>query len=329
MASRCATIHVGEAESAMDKRKAVLSILDPSQPPAYVPAAFFTHFDAAYHFGTPAVAKHLEFFRATGMDFVKIQYERKFPTLDWIRRPTDWARMPCYGKEFYAPVLEAVDGLVQAAGSEALVVVTLYSPFMCAGHTAGLETLVSHLHEDPEAVKPGLQTITESLMVFVQECIRLGVDGFYHSTQGGEAGRFRDPALFRDYVKPFDLVLMQEINRRCPFNILHVCDYHLGYDDLTPFLDYPGHVVNCSPHVGGRVLSGAEIAALFGRPFMGGMDRKGVLATGTPDQVREEARRVLRGAPERFILAADCTVPPGTPWENLRAAIEEAHSFRR
>jgi hypothetical protein len=32
-------------------------------------------------------------------------------------------------------------------------------------------------------------------------------------------------------------------------------------------------------------------------------------------------------APDRFILAADCTVPGDTPWENLRAAIEEAHHF--
>ncbi len=313
----------------MNKREAVLSVLDRSRPQRYVPAAFFTHFDPACHFGQAAVAQHLEFFRATGRDFVKIQYERKFPALAEICRPADWARVPRYGKEFFAPVLEAVDGLVQAAGGEALVVMTLYSPFMCAGHTAGPERLVAHLQEEPEAVRPGLEAITDSLMVFVQECIRLGVDGFYHSTQGGEAGRFADPALFTEYVKPYDLILMREANRRCRFNILHVCDYHLGYEDLTPFLDYPGQVVNCSPHVGSRTLTPGEIAALFNRPFMGGLERKGVLATGSPEQVRAAARQVLQNAPEQFILAADCTVPPGTPWENLRVAIEEAHQYRQ
>jgi uroporphyrinogen decarboxylase len=124
---------------------------------------------------------------------------------------------------------------------------------------------------------------------------------------------------------------MEEINRRCPFNILHICDYHSdeygGYDDLTPFLDYPGHVVNCNPVIGGRTLSGAELSGMFGRPFMGGMERRGILATGTEEEVRREARRILREAPGRFILGADCTVPAGTPWENLRAAIDEAHRF--
>ena len=312
----------------MNKRDALLSVLESSKPQEYVPAAFFTHFPPEYHGGQAAVEKHLEFFRFTGMDFIKIQYERKFPPVPQIRRPEDWAKIPFYDLEFYEPQLQAVEGLVKAAKSEALVLCTLYSPLMCAGHTTSHETVTAHLSEDPDAVAKGLERITESLRLFVRECIRLGVDGFYHSTQGGEAGRFPHPGIFRDFIKPFDLSLMEEINQKCPFNILHVCDYHGGYDDLTPFLDYPGHVVNAPLLVAGQPLSGQEIARLFGRPFMGGMDRLGILATGTEEEVRAEARRVLLQAPSPFILAADCTVPPGTPWENLRAAIDEAHRAR-
>jgi hypothetical protein len=57
------------------------------------------------------------------------------------------------------------------------------------------------------------------------------------------------------------------------------------------------------------------------------MDRKGALATGTEEQVRQAARQALLDAPERLILGADCTVPGGTPWVNLRAAIDEAHHW--
>jgi hypothetical protein len=35
---------------------------------------------------------------------------------------------------------------------------------------------------------------------------------------------------------------------------------------------------------------------------------------------------VLKTAPDRFILAADCTVPSETPWDNLLAAIDAAHA---
>lgn len=313
----------------MNKRENIVSLLDAGRLQEYVPAAFFLHFDPSCHRGQAAIDKHLEYFHYTGMDFVKIQYENAFPSLSFIQRPEDWARMPFYGNEFYQPQLDVVEGLVNAAGAEAPVVVTLYSPFMCAVHSASSQTLTRHIEEDPDAVNKGMQIITDSLMVFVRECIRLGVDGFYHSTQGGEAGRFQDSSSFLKCVKPWDLALMEEIARQCPFNILHVCDYSSPYSDLTPFLNYPGHVVNCSPRVGDQKLTGQEISRMFGRPFMGGMDRLGVLATGTVEQAREEARTILGESPDRFILAADCTVPGNTPWDNLRTAVEEAHRWKR
>jgi uroporphyrinogen decarboxylase len=86
--------------------------------------------------------------------------------------------------------------------------------------------------------------------------------------------------------------------------------------------------VNASLQVGERKLQPREIAEMFGRPFMGGLERLGVIATGTPAEIRKEVEAVLAEAPERFILGADCTVPADTPWENLKAAIETAHAYR-
>ena len=326
-AAAASAVAAARKTAAAGKRDAVLAMLDKSGRQPYIPAAFFIHFDPAYHFGEAAVKKHLEYFRATGMDFVKIQYEKTFPQIPAIKRPADWATMPSYPLEFYEPVLSAVRGLVKAAKPEALVLVTLYSPFMCAGHTTSLPMLTAHLEENPDAVRKGLEAITDSLMRFVKECVRLGVDGFYASTQGGEAGRFRDPAVFTRHVKPFDLVLMNEMKRSCPFNILHVCDYNAPYSDLSPFVDYPGHVVNCNPQLTGRSLSWAEIARLFGRPCMGGMDRHGLMASAGPAEIGREVARVLKEASRPFMLGADCTLPSDTKWENIRAAIDAAHAY--
>jgi uroporphyrinogen decarboxylase len=313
----------------MNKRDAVLSLLDANAAPSYIPAAFFLHFDPVYHTGQAAVDKHLEYFHATGMDFVKIQYEGKFPEIPTIQRPEDWANMPFYGLDFYEPQLKVVEGLVKAAKKDALIVLTLYSPFMCAGHTAGEDTVTRHIIENPQAVQRGMQTITDSLMGFVKACIKLGLDGFYTSTQGGEAARLPGRELFDQCVRPYDLALMNEVNRVCQFNILHVCDYRQPYSDLKPYVDYPGQIVNCSLELTGGKTTGQEVARLFKRPFMGGLDRLGTLAKGTTQQVRAAALEVLQHAPERFILAADCTVPSETPWENLKTAIDTAHQFRR
>jgi uroporphyrinogen decarboxylase len=308
----------------MNKRDLVLNLLSPSHKPGPVPAAFFLHFDPAYHRGQPAIDKHLEFFRFTGMDLLKIQFEHPMPRIE-IKKPEDWEKIPLFGLDFFDPMLRVVEGLVKAAKSEALVVLTLYSPFMLATQIATPEIAVGHIQEHPEAFKRGIARITEGLLGFVRECIRLGLDGFYASTQGGESGRFADPRSFTECIRPYDLTIMNELNKRCIFNILHVCDYHLPYATLEPFADYPGHVANTSLELTSGKISPREVAKIYKRPFMGGLERKSVIAKGSPEDIRRVVREAVRNAPERFILGADCTVPADTPWENLRLAIQTAH----
>lgn len=309
----------------MNKRDAVLNLL--YEKTGYIPAAFFMHFGDAHRQGQEAIEKHLEFFHYTGMDFVKIQYEHSQPPSPPIHRPEDWAQVPLYSDEFFEAPVGVVEGLVKAAKPEALVVMTLYSPFIWAMHLAGAAPITAHLKEKPDAVKKGLTVMTENVLKLVRACKRAGVDGFYVATQGGEAFRFPGTNIFEKYIKPTDLAVWAEI-QTCSFNILHICDYEGGYADLTSFLDYPGQVVNCNLKLKVQMLTTQEISEKFGRPFMGGLERKGVIATGTSEMIRQTVTGVLEHAPERFILAADCTVPSDTPWDHLKIAIDMAHQYR-
>jgi uroporphyrinogen decarboxylase len=313
----------------MNKRDLVFSVFDPHSKPDYIPAAFFLHFDPAHHHGPAAVDKHLEYFRYTGMDFVKIQFEQPFPRLTVIQNPEDWDKLPFFKLDHYEPMLNVVSGLVKAAKAEAPVILTLYSPYMLTNEMVGAETVTRHIQENPAAYQRGIGRITESLLLFVRECIRLGLDGFYTSTQGGEYGRLTDSGSFETCIRPYDLAIMNEVNQSCPFNILHVCDYNQPYGDLARFKDYPGTVVNTSLELVGKEITAQEVARLFGRPFMGGLERKGTIQKGTPEQIRAAVKDAVAKAPDRYILGADCTVPAETPWDNLRLAIQTAHEARR
>ena len=311
----------------MNKREIVLSILDQGQSTPYIPAGFFLHFDHQFHRGHAAVRKHIEYFQYTRMDFVKVQYENRFPDRPEIQKPQDWVNMPCYGDAFYEDQVNIAKGLVESLGKEALVIMTLYSPFMCAGHSVGKSKLMEHLRESPEKAKIGIEIITESLMTFVKACVDAGIDGFYHSTQGGETNRFEGSPIFDECIKPYDLALMGEIDRRCDFNILHICDYEGGYTDLTAFLDYPGHVVNASLNLGDDMISSRRFSSMFNRPFMGGMDRHGIIVSGKPEEIEAAVNLLCQQAPANFILGADCTVPSDINWKNIKTAIETAHNF--
>ena len=313
------------AAPAVNKRERMLAWLDGKGDPGYTPAAFFLHFGDGYKTGSAAARKHLEFFRQTDMDFVKIQFEQTFSPQDYLVKPADWSKLRPAKLDFYEPLLQTVRELVKAEKKNSLILMTLYSPFMEAGHCATGPVLMQHLHENPEAVKKGLEILTESQMVFVRACIKEGVDGFYASTQGGEASRLGDSDLFKNYVKPFDLVGMREAAAHCPFNILHVCDYVAPYSSYAKYSDYPGHVVNCNVKLANSEISGQDVVKLFRRPFMGGMDRHGIIATGTPAEVAAEVRRVVKNAPRPFLLGADCTVESTIAWDRLKHAISIAH----
>lgn len=314
----------------MNKRDNVLSLTDPSATTEYFPAAFFLHFDEQHHQGLAAIDKHLEFFRATHMDLVKIQYEQKQPTTFRPTRPEDWLNAPRYPAEFFEPMLYIVRGLIGAAQKDAPVILTVYSPFMWAKLLLqdADGDINQQFRENPAAVGKGVEIMTENVLTLLRGCKQLGIDGFYVSTQGGEAFRFSDTDIFQKYIKPADLAVWSEIQDR-RFNILHVCDYDGGYDDLSPFLDYPGHIVNCSLQVGGKHLTPKQASEFFNRPYMGGMERKGVIATGDGDAVRAAATELLANAPAKFMLGADCTVPSDTKWTNLWTAISTAHGFGR
>ena len=307
------------------KREQMLNWLSGKTNPVYTPAAFFLHFGDNFKAGSAATQRHLEFFRQTDMDFVKIQFEQTYTRQPFLEKPADWSKLTLRKLDFYEPLLVTVRELVKAVKKDSLVLMTLYSPFMCAGHCATSPVLLRHLEENPDAVKKGMEILTESQMLFVRACIKEGIDGFYMSTQGSEAKRFSTPAIFKNYIKPYDLVAMNEIQKACAFNILHVCDYVAPYANYDAVFDYPGHVINCNSKLTDKSLAAADIAKNFKRPFMGGMDRHGIIAKGSPAEVEAEIKRVIKASPKQFMLGADCTVAGDTDWNRLRHAISVAH----
>lgn len=314
---------------AKSKRDLMMQVLDKSGTPNYVPAGFFLHFPAEQRTGDAAIKAHLDYFRATGMDFVKIQFEQSYPPAVGVKRAADWYKIPVLKEEWFEPSLYIIKGLVKAAKSEALILPTMYSPYQMAKQAVPKETLLKHVQEDPEAVSRGMENITLSIMNYVRAATRVGVDGFYTCSQGGEANAVADRTLFNRLIKNYDMLIQKEVAQLTPVNILHVCDYEGAYAEFgSRFGDYPGQVVNVPLAAEGKPLSLSQASDLFKRPVMGGLDRHDVLSTGTPAEVKKAVELVLKDAPTHVILGANCTVRTDISIQNLQTAIQTAHAFR-
>ena len=66
---------------------------------------------------------------------------------------------------------------------------------------------------------------------------------------------------------------------------------------------------------------------MFKRPVMGGLEKNGIIYKGSALEIENEVRRVIKSAPEQFMLGAECTVPGDIDWGKLKKAIEVAHSY--
>ena len=315
------------AVSRVNKREKVLAVLDNSKPNQYIPAAFFMHFNDKL--GQGAIKTHIDYFRATNMDFSKIQYEVTLPKQPEIKSPKDWEKIRVYGKELFEPQFEVIREIVKELKSEALIIPTVYSPLLLAEQVVGRETYLAHTKENPDAVEKGIRNLTENILFFIRESIKLGVDGFYLSTHGGDTAVFYDGPSFHQLIETYDNIIFKEANDNTLFNILHICSPENTYQKLDHLTAYPSSVINPPTLLAdGSSTNLKEIQSKFRRPVMGGLDHNGVIAHGSPVEIKNEVDKVLENASQNFILAANCTVHGKVPWENLRSVIDYAHDWR-
>ena len=93
----------------INRREAVLSLLDESRTQEYIPAGFFIHFDKSCHRGQASIDKHLEYYRYTGMDFVKMYYRFSPPLAEFIARHEE---LKALTRTFLKPIVQTAKAIL-------------------------------------------------------------------------------------------------------------------------------------------------------------------------------------------------------------------------
>lgn len=289
-----------------------------SQPVDRVPASFWFHFPPAQAHGEASVKAHLDFYRRSNVDFLKIMNEHPYRGNVEIKTPADWKQLrPApLSSPFYQGQLDEIKRIVDEIGGECLTVTTIFGPFSSGNH-AGNNLVTEHMKEDPAAVSQGLATIGESLAEFAQACIEAGAAGIYYSAQGGEAERFSEET-FLAYIKPHDLTVLKAVENQGEFNLLHICKDNIR---LHCYEDYPAHAVNWAATKNN--LSLLEGRALFQRPIVGGLGDRGLIVDGPHQAIQAAVREIIADfGSTGLMIGADCTVPTDIEVSNIRAAVE-------
>jgi uroporphyrinogen decarboxylase len=119
---------------------------------------------------------------------------------------------------------------------------------------------------------------------------------------------------YRRFVKPADIAVISAV-ADAPFNMLHV---HGTGVYLEMFLDYPANTLNWPAHHSDYNV--IQTSTLTDKCLVAGIDERGPITEGRMRATISQVTEAVNQAPrERFMVGSECTVPPETSPDVIRA----------
>lgn len=300
----------------MNKKERVLAALE-NRPTDYVPVSFWRHFSGEKTQGMECVKAHIDFYKATDLDFIKVMHDGLIaPCSLEVKDAADlWAYRPLGEKNPYiAAYVERCARVVDALGADVYVYCNIF-PAMTLLRRIGDEKLRALIESDRAAVLHAMDVMSEEIALLSQLVIKkAGCIGIFAAFQGAESNRFEKKADFDEIVRPYDLRVLEAANAASSYNMLHFCGWDGIPNHLEYYQDYPGCAVNWAIYVDHLTLEDGR-RFFGGRPVMGGFDnRRGkLLYAATRGEIERETRRLVEnykktvGSTDGLILGADCS----------------------
>ena len=257
--------------------------------------------------------------------------ENLVPNMGSIKTPEDWKciRTISLNDKFMQDEIELVKRVLDKCDHDAFNIGTLHGIVASTihpiepdyGYMPVRQLLCSHLRQNKAPVLDAMKKIADGMCQLAQKFVELGLDGILYAGLGGERFLFTDEE-FAEYIMPFDKQIMTACLEAGGYNILHMCktdvnfDRYKSYKGLYTIANWGVYEANLSLTEGRKIFTDCAI--------MGGLsNHKGPLTDGTPDEIRAEVKKVVAEIGNRgFILGTDCTIPTGTPYSNLRIAVD-------
>ncbi len=197
-----------------------------------------------------------------------------------------------------------------------------FSLFERAWTMRGMEHLLVDMLESPEFVHELLDRITEYNLAIIDAVVVQDIDAvMFGDDWGSQGGLIMGPKLWRELIEPQIRRMYGRVREAGKFVMIHSCgDVKQLFPDLVeaglqvfnPFQPEVMDVFETKKQYYGKLA------------FYGGISVQRLLPHGTPDEVRDETKRLLRALGEGggYIASPSHAVPGDVPAENIAAMID-------
>lgn len=330
--------------SLLDHRERIQACISNSSALDRTPVALWRHFPVDDQSPESLSEATIAFQSQFDFDFVKITPASSFCLKDWgvedkwegnqegtrrytkyiIENPSDWEELQILNprrSKFLAAQLECIKLVRTGLSPETPIIQTIFSPLAQAKNMAGKEKLISHIHHYPEAVLKGLSIIAKTTRRFIEESIRIGIDGIFFAVQHAQASELTVEE-YRAIGIPNDMSSLETADTLwC--NVLHMHGKGIYFDLIPSYLPF-FHVVNWHDRETPPTLGNAR--SKIPSVLCGGISQQ-TLVFGTQEKIISEAEEAFSQTNMRqFILGTGCVVPIVAPYGNILAIRQSVES---
>jgi len=231
-----------------------------------------------------------------------------------IQTPDDVARLaPFEIEKAERPKqrIESVRKMAQAVGATHSVLGWVEGPIAEYADLRGVENTFMDLIDKPEMYVQAAGVLIDNAVRFARAQIDAGADMI---GMGDAVASLINPAMYEQYVLPFEKKLIDAIHEAGATVKLHICGNIAN--NIALMAQTGADIIDVDWMVS---LAAAREAVGPDVTLAGNFDPSAVLLQGTPEDVAQAARSCIESAGAKFILQPGCEVPPGTPEANLRA----------
>jgi len=200
----------------------------------------------------------------------------------------------------------------------------------------GMETFLMNLAMRPEfaeALLWKIQGLCKVLMGHFLEALGDNVDIIKIGDDlGTQESLLMSPAMYRSILEPVHADYIRFIRERTSAKVFFHTDGDV-FPLIDNFLGMGIDVLNPIQTSAGKMANLPELKARWGdrMTFCGGIDTQRILPRGTPDEVREEVRRVIGilAPGGGYMVSSVHTVMNDVPAENVLAMVEAVEEYGR
>ena len=215
-------------------------------------------------------------------------------------------------------------GPVFYPGANPALTHTSHGPFGVAADLMGQTEMFSAIIERPEFARELMSIVTDKIIAWLDFCWAEMKIPHRDFAWTDDLAAYLSPRVYREMVLPFEKKLRFHFDG---WASLHMCGHtnHLLriFADDVRIKELQGFGWEVDLDLIGEVMGGRVVLLGNVSPV--------TIATGTPDQVKAETRRVIEklGRYRGLIIQDGNNIAPGSPVENINAMMEAAEEYGR